>query len=243
MDDVFHVLPGDSVAEEFSKTGLEGEVIVCREALVEGDLSGDTIAEFWQNRAHFLMLAHGADEIDYHETVAAELSKIADIPDDAEVNLWFEYELFCSVNMWFCLNLLADSKASIYRVEPSILDREKLWDGFGSMDADELVQCFETRTKFETSDVQLGRDLWQAFRDRDSDRLLLLGESETRVFPYLKEVCEAAGKIETRPKEIIDDIVSTGKKGIAEIFPEFKKRAGVYGFGDTQVECLIRAEW
>ena len=73
MDDVFHVLPGDSVAGEFSKTGLEGEVIVCREALVEGDLSGETLAEFWKNRAHFLMLAHGADEIDYHEKVAAEL--------------------------------------------------------------------------------------------------------------------------------------------------------------------------
>ena len=159
---IYHVLPGDSVASEFSKTGLEGEVIVCREAFVEGDLSGDTIAELWQNRAHFLMLAHGADEIDYHEKVAAELSKIADLPDDAEVNLWFEYELFCSVNMWFCLNLLADSKASIYRVEPSILDRKDLWDGFGSMDADELVQCFETRIKFETSDVQLGRDLWRA---------------------------------------------------------------------------------
>jgi len=243
MGEVFHVLPGDSVASEFSKTSLEGEVIVCREALVEGVLSGDTIAEFWQNRAHFMMLAHGADEIDYHEKVASELSKIADIPDDADVNLWFEYELFCSVNMWFCLNLLADSKASIYRVEPSILDRENLWDGFGSIDADELVQCFETRTKFETTDIHLGRELWRAFRDRDSDRLLLLGESETRVFPYLKEVCDAAAKVETRPKEIIDDIVSAGKKGIAEIFPEFKKRAGVYGFGDTQVERMIRAEW
>jgi hypothetical protein len=71
--------------------------------------------------------------------------------------------------------------------------------------------------------------------------LLLLGESETRVFPYLKEVCDAAAKVETRPKEIIDDILSTGKKGIDEIFPEFKKRAGVYGFGDTQVERLMRA--
>lgn len=234
-----HVLPGDSVAAEFSKTNLEGEVIVCREAFVEGDLSGDTLAEFWQHRAQFLMIAHGADEIDYHENVAGELSKIADLQDDAEINLWFEYELFCSVNMWFCLNLLADNRVSVYRVEPAILDRDKIWDGFGRMDAADLEQCFETRTKFETGDMQLGRDLWKAFRHRDHDRLLLLGESETRVFPYLKEVCDAAAKVETRPKEIVDDILATGKKGIAEVFPEFKNRAGVYGFGDAQVERLL----
>jgi len=238
---IYHVLPGDSVAADFRKTGLEGNVIVCREALVEGDLYGETLDEFWDSRANFLMVAHGTDEIDYHEKVAAELSKLADVSDDTEVNLWFEYELFCNVNMWFCLSLLASSNASVYRVEPSVLDRDKLWDGFGSMDADDLSECFEARTIFESSDIRLGRDLWNAFQKHDSDRLLLLGETESKCFPYLKEVCEAASKIETRPKDIIDDIVASGKKDLSEVFPAFKQRAGVYGFGDSQVERILNS--
>ncbi len=107
-----HVLPGDSLTPEFKKTGIDGEMIICREALVSGDVDAESLPEFWDQRARFISSAFAEDQIEYHEKVADELARLIDLPDDAEVNLWFEYELFCSVNMWFCLYLLQETECS-----------------------------------------------------------------------------------------------------------------------------------
>jgi len=236
---IYHVLAGDSLREEFRKTGIAGEVIVCREAFIVGPIDADDPAEFWDNRARFILSEYGEDEIVFHETVADELEKLANVGADDEVNLWFEYELFCSVNMWFCLSMLAESEAAVYRVEPSILREDQRWDGFGHLGPDQLARCFETRQLFTQHDMTVGTGLWNAFRKNDHIRLVDLADSESTRFPYLREVCEAAAEKETRPAEILSAITAGGVTEFEAIFREFKRRAGVYGFGDLQVLRLL----
>ena len=235
---IYHVLPGDATAEDFKATGIDGEVIVCRECLVVGPADAETYFEFWEQRAHFVLGEYHGDEIVYHETVADELAKLLDVPAGSEVNLWFEYELFCSANMWFCLDLLRNTESEVYRVEPIVRTFDDRWKGFGKLDAADLQKCFAARTKFSADDIQLGSDLWNAFRHEDNARLLLLGDRDSKCFPYLKEVCEAAVERETRPREILRSITKDNTD-FGEIFMEFTKQAGVYGYGDSQVESLL----
>ena len=101
---IYHVLPGDAQVEDFRQTGLSGEILICREALIEGDISGETLDDFFENRAAF----HGEDSASYNANVASQFRRLLDVGQSDEVNLWFEYELFCAVNMWFCLSLLRD---------------------------------------------------------------------------------------------------------------------------------------
>ena len=82
-----HVLPGDSLAAEFRKTRLDGEVVVCRECLVAGDKSGTTLDEFWERRANFIALEYAGDPIEYQENVAYELERLIGLPAGTEVNL------------------------------------------------------------------------------------------------------------------------------------------------------------
>lgn len=240
MSEVFHVLPGDATAEDFNKTGIEGEIIICRECLAVGPADAEALYEFWEQRAHFI-LAEGGDEIEYHESVADQLAKLLDVPAGSEVNLWFEYELFCSANMWFCLDLLRNTEADVYRVEPAVRTAEDRWKGFGKLDAADLQKCFAARTQFLADDIRLGSDLWNAFRHEDHARLLLLGDRDSKCFPYLKEVCEAAVERETLPAKILRGIAKD-KTDFGEIFLEFTKQAGVYGYGDAQVEHLLESE-
>ncbi len=235
-----HVLPGDSLAAEFRKTGLDGEVVVCRECLVTGDKSGTTLEEFWDRRSNFIALEYGGDPIEYQENVAYELERLIGLPAGTEVNLWFEYELFCQANMWFCLDLLKDSEAAVFRVEPLNVSPDDIWKGFGKLDAADLVNCLEGRTRFSEEDIDVGSRLWAAFRNHNAIELLRLGEHRSPCFPFLKEVCEAAVEIDTRPIDIVRQLKSAGKEDIENVFPEFQKRAGVYGFGDLQVEQLLR---
>lgn len=236
---MYHVLPGDSLVEELKKTNIPGEVIVCRDAMIVGPVYADTPFEFWDQRARFILAEYGEDEILYHERVADELEKLGDIASGAEVNLWFEYELFCSVNMWFCLSLLRETGAAVFRVEPSVLSREDRWNGFGKLDATDLQRCFDARTAFTPDDLVLGANLWNAYRKNALAQLLELSSTASACFPYLAEVCEAALEKDTRPAEIVAEIEFEGKTGLDEIFPEFTSRAGVYGLGDLQVQRLM----
>lgn len=236
---IYNVLPGDAQVEEFKKTGIAGEIIVFREALITGPLDGETPEEFWRQRAQFILSEYAEDEIVFHEKVADEIEKLSDINADDEVNLWFEYELFCGVNMWFCLDKLSNSGASIYRVEPATLSEDDRWKGFGRMDADDLKRCFDARQLFNTAEIKLGSDLWTAFSKRNFTAIPDLISTESPRFPYLAETAQAAAEIESRPLEILAEIQAEGITEFDQVFPEFSKRAGVYGFGDLQVQRLL----
>ncbi len=236
---IYHVLPGDAQVEEFKKTKINGKVIVCRECLIVGDIHAETLPEFWEQRAHFILSEYGEDEIEYHEKVADELAELSDLDKHDEVNLWFEYELFCSVNMWFCLWLLNETGAAVYRVEPVVRSQADRWLGFGDLASDDLKKCFNSRTKFPAEDVALGAALWNAYRKNDNAKLAELSTSVSACFPYLREICEAAFEKDTRPREIIAEIQFEGKTEFEDIFPEFTRRAGVYGLGDLQVKRML----
>lgn len=236
---IYHVLPGDSLVPEFKKTAIDGDVIVCRECLIVGDVDAETLPEFWEQRARFVLFEYGEDEFEYHDKVADELAKLADLDADDEVNLWFEYELFCSVNMWFCLSLLSETNATVYRVEPAALSEEDRWSGFGKLNAADLQDCFDARTLLTRDDIALGAELWNAYRKNDHDRLKQLSTAASPAFPYLAEVCAAAVEKDTRPAEILAEIEFEGKTDFDEIFAEFTRRAGVFGLGDLQVRRLI----
>lgn len=150
----YHVLPGDSVTAEFKKANIDGEMIVFRECLVTGDVSATELEQFWEHRANFLALEYGEDPIQYHESVAYEVERLIGLPEDAEVNLWFEYELFCGANMWFCLDLLRDFEGKVYRVEPLNTAPDEIWNGFGKHTPEDLERCFGARTEFSESTLR-----------------------------------------------------------------------------------------
>ena len=235
-----HVLAGDALSDVFGQSGVGGKVVVFREALITGDLDGETLDEFWNTRANFVELEYGADPIEYHDNLAVELVGLLDLGEGDEVNLWFEHELFCAVNMWFCLDLLRSTSATLCRVSP--LDTGHVWDGFGKHTPEEVAMCYRRREVFTSEDIELAANLWSAFRMRDGAALIRLGSEGSPRFPHLKEVCEAAAEVDTKPREIVRRLKASGLKEMATLFPEFRKAAGVFGFGDTQVEKLMNSE-
>ncbi len=235
-----HVLAGDALAEDFKNGAIEGEIIVCRECLVEGDVKAANLEDFWQTRARFITDSYGGNEADYFQKVVSEFEKLKNLASpEAEINLWFEYELFCQINLWFCLYFLQASKAKIYRVAPVVREDAEIWKGFGSLTTEDLEKCFAERVELTGKDIRLGADLWKAYQNADYETLERLSETESQCFPYLKEVCRAEIEKNSRPRKVLQGIIADGKTDLAEIFPEFSARAGVYGFGDLQVQRIL----
>jgi hypothetical protein len=235
-----HILPGDALAENFNRANIDGEVIVCRECLIEGDVKAENLNDFWTLRADYIKTVYGEIEEKYFQDVVGELSKLKSLAPRAEVNLWFEYELFCQTNMWFCLDLLSETQATICRVAPVIRKDNEVWKGFGDLSAKDLQKCFAQKIKFEKEDITLGVNLWNAYQNSDYEKLEQLAETKSDCFPFLKEVCRAEIEKDFRPKSVLKEITGKGATDFAEIFPEFSRRAGVYGFGDTQVKQILQ---
>jgi hypothetical protein len=87
---VYNILNGDSLAYSFPDAKIEGNIIIIREALIDGELSGDNLHDFWQSRAQYLKIA----ETEYNNSVAKEFEKILNAPDNSECNL-FQLSLVC----------------------------------------------------------------------------------------------------------------------------------------------------
>ena len=234
-----HVLPGDAQLELFRKTEIEGDVVVCRESFVDGPATGETLEELWQVRERYLAEAYPHTDADYRQIVVTEFEKLTDLPALSDVNLWFEYELFCQVNMWFCVWLLRESNATLFRVAPIAQRKDHVWDGFGTLTADELKTCYAERLRFSDRDIKLGSDLWTAFRSRDHGSLRELSKIESACFPYLQQAIEAEIEKDFTPKRILDDLQNEGITEFGDVFAEFRQRAGVYGYGDSQVRRLL----
>lgn len=226
---IYHILNGDGLLENFD---LEGEKIVCRECLIDGNVKAKNLNELWKVRAEFIKNNYGADG--YFEKVKGEFDKLNNLNSDDEVNLWFGNEAFCQVNMSFVLWMFWDKKPNFYRVFPDSDD----WN----CSFENLEKCYENRQKLGWDEVRFGTALWRAFQANEYEQLWNVGSIGSSEFPNFKkynQVCQALIEIDTKPKEVLQEIQSTGETDFNKIFLQFKEKAGVYGFGDLHLKNLL----
>jgi hypothetical protein len=242
---VYHILNGDSLAYSFRDSKIEGHIIVVREALIDGDLSGNnSLQDFWHSRATYMRIT----KAEYQDTVVSEFEKIMDAPADSEFNLWFEYDLFCQVNMWFVISIIHSLSVNkkVYAVYTSYLDRSSkhFWNGFGPANPSQLQVCFADRILLSDADLQSGAQLWTAYKDNNLEELGRLAKNQSFAFPYLQEVVKAHidrfPKDDTngRPERVIEEMTKNISTDFDIVFKEFWKRESIYGFGDTQLKSL-----
>ncbi|MCW3116105.1 MAG: hypothetical protein JWM28_187 [Chitinophagaceae bacterium] len=241
---IYNILNGDSLAYSFSDTKIEGDVMVVREGLIDGDLSGDNLHDFWQSRAKYM----GLTKTEYHNNFVKEFEKIMNAPDNSAFNLWFEYDLFCQVNMWFVISIINSLpiKKKVFAVYTSFLDKtnKQFWNGFGLANPDELKVCYANKIPLSEADINLGKDLWKAYKNDNLKELANLSKNQSLAFPYLQEVVKAhvdrfpKDGTKGRPEKVIEDITKNISTDFHTVFKEFWNRESIYGFGDIQLKSL-----
>jgi hypothetical protein len=241
-----HILNGDALREKLQPMKLPGRYVVCRECLIDGPVRAEINESFWTLRANFIARAFHESQHDYHEVVRREFEKLQ-TGDQDEIYLWFENDLFCQVNYWFCIAYLSTQNKStqIYRVFPSAENYSPGWTGFGWLTSDDLLHSWDERKKLAKRDIEMGTQLWSAYASGNTTLLKQLSSYSSEAFQLLPEVVRAhverlhsADKL-TRPQQTLFEIVKHGRRTFPEIFQEFCRREGVYGFGDLQVKTML----
>lgn len=242
MNKLFHIVNGDALKEKFPDS-LKGEIIVFRECLMDGNIDGHNLTDFYKTRAEFIRKNyHDFKASDYYEMTVTEFEKIQQIPQDADINLWFEDDLFCQVNLWFTINLLDSFRKhqQLFLIRPQSYSAYN----FAGLSTTELESAFRNRLKLK--DIHTLATLWEHYQKNDLKNLLSAAMELKEVYPYILQAVNAhieripkngkPGKPSETLKRIMNDLHTTE---FAPVFQEFCKREAIYGFGDVQVKRLF----
>lgn len=242
---VYHILNGDALAEKFPSKEILGQVVVIREAFIEGPLSIIFSDEFWEKRIDFVIHTYEAEKELYENQFLSQLRILDTIRADDKVYLWFEDDLFCLVNLLFTTVYLSRrTNPTLYRVFPEKDD--KRWKGFGHVHEKDIIHLFEHAVAIHDDDIKLAEQLWEAYIADDRGRLKVLSFSDTYAFRFLPQVIQAhldrnpEDGSTGRPQQTLIDILNEGKTNFYEIFDDFWKKEAIYGFGDLQVYNMLR---
>ena len=238
----YHILNGDSLKQQFPES-IQGEIMVAKECLVDGSVKGKDLTDFFKTRAEFISSNYeGYTVQDYFDKTVPEFQKMQLIPNNVDVNLWFEDDLFCQVNFWFVVNLLNKSrqKNHVYLIRPKTHSQY----GFGGLKKSELISIYENR--LELTEIDKLAILWEAYQINDAKKLIKTSSILKNSYPFILTAAEAHikriptnGELGRPSQSLIQIIKDLETDEFGPVFKEFNKREGIYGFGDLQVKRLL----
>jgi hypothetical protein len=82
-----HVLTGDSMAPAFNQTGIKGDIVINRECLIAGNITSNTLQEFWQSKANCIQATYHESIDNYYAHVANEYEKLLNLPSSTTIYL------------------------------------------------------------------------------------------------------------------------------------------------------------
>lgn len=243
MNKQYHILNGD-VLKDIFPTSISGDQIIMRECLVDGNVRGDTLEDLFDTRATFI--SENFPEFtkkDYFEKTVPEISKLLSISGGSDINLWFEEDLFCQVNFWFCVHTLVEAgrEDNLFLISP----KEPRQYAFGYCSKAELEQLLENKAPIH--EPLLIKKLWENYKSGNLKELKYIAMKLKENFPFIETAVQA--HIDRAPndeengvpyKTLRSIIKELGPTDFKPIFKEFTKRLPIYGFGDTQVKKILK---
>jgi hypothetical protein len=233
---VIHIHNGDVTAALARRSGLEGEHLAFREALISGPVPADVDVE---TRARHLAEAHGHNLLRVRNDLLAQERALDAAMQADEIVLWFEHDLYCLIHLVALLERFAahPNLSLVFVREP-----------IGLMRAEELGPMFDSRRAVTPAMLALGREAWRAYTAPDPTLLNELLAADLAEFPFLREglllhasrfpsTRNGLGELENRALLLI----ATGSTDFATLFGRLDAEHPRFGFGDVEVLRDLRA--
>ncbi|MFK5958280.1 MAG: DUF1835 domain-containing protein [Lutibacter sp.] len=247
MTKTLHVLNGDSTAEILEKSKIKGAIIVWRELLCDGPLHKNVGSdEFWLNRYTFFEQELGTERLDYFDKTIKEIVKLEDVSDYNEVVLWFEFDLFCQVNLLALCTYLLDNyvkKTNYYLVCTGNKKGEKQLQSLLNFSPEDYETLYENKISLSKSNLEYAKKCWNVFVENSFEELKNFNFNQSSKFQYLQVAMNqhllrflsenGFNQISTKILEIIN-FNSLSEVEIVKNLLIWQKEETVYGFGDMQ---------
>lgn len=244
---ILHITNGINLTNYLNELKFEGDYLTWQEMLCEGPTT-----EIIETEAFFNLRQKFLFEFYDIELAEAELRREMDILNHTDqfekLVLWFEYDLFCHINLMAIIHLLKQKKTEIpiYLVCSGRVKGEKDLKFLTDLKPDQLQNEYENKIKLSEDDIDLMSSLWRIYCGPDHNlfKPFIVQKSS---FPYLSNCLKAhlerfpdsktgLSTLELHTLHMIADQKITSKRHLMGYILNFQ---GYYGFADLQIERLI----
>lgn len=250
MSSLLHITNGDAFTERLGTLKLKGDVITWREMLCEGKTLTNVGSEnFWKTRFEFLNKNYKVSKSWFIEKTLKEYRSLCNHKQQDHIVLWFEYDLFCQINMLAVLSWL---KANRKYAEVSLVcsgkedETDKLYT-LNELSDDHLLKLYDNRTVLSQDDIEYADYVWQLYCSDNPMRLENLRDFDNYAFRYLSQAVKSHLHRFPSIKNGLNEMENNILRLAVEERPTSKRsflgtllqNQGILGFGDTQYERAL----
>ncbi len=245
---ILHITNGNALTDYLKELDFEDPILTWQEMLCEGPLIPAINSDaFFEVRAEFLKTYYDI-EVDTVE-LKKELSKLDNTDSYSEINLWFEYDLFCHINLIGVINLLHQKEINkpLYLICSGRIEGEKNLKGLSELKPSQLKRHYKNKVLLTQTDIELAIALWRTYCGTDHNILKPYIVTNSS-FKYLSNCLKAhlerfpaqksgLSKLEENILKIIKDNVIKSEHHLLGYCLNYQ---GYYGFGDLQLQRIIK---
>ncbi|MEM5564858.1 DUF1835 domain-containing protein [Psychroserpens sp. AS72] len=248
-DTTLHITNGNALTDYLLKLNIvtEANVISWQETLCVGP-TVEMVAseEFFKVRKSFFKSFY--DISLSKKDITSELKKLDDITNFTEIVLWFEYDLFCHINMVAVISLLEQKGIylPIYLVCSGRVEGEKGLKGLGELTPKQIHEHYADKVKLNVDDISLAKKVWKIYCGNDHNLLKPL-ITRTSSFKYMSNCLKAHIKrfpdvrsgissLEYNILKLVKENKITSRHHLVGYALHYQ---GYYGYGDIQLARVI----
>ncbi len=242
-----HITNGTHLTNYLKELDVEGTFLTWQEMLCEGPTPVQIDSQrFLEIRKDFLKSVYA---VDINEVEIKNELAILDKPDTfSEIVLWFEYDLFCHINLIGVIKLLQQKQINlpIYLVCSGRIEGETNLKSLTELTSNQLLNHFENKIKLLDSDLDLARTIWHIYCGKDHNMLkpYILKKSS---FIYLNSCLRAhlerfpnlKSGLSVLEKNILSIIRDNNVKSRGHLVGYALIFQGYYGYSDMQFRYII----
>tara|TARA_R110002049_G_scaffold202967_4_gene373477 strand:+ start:2202 stop:3143 length:942 start_codon:yes stop_codon:yes gene_type:complete len=242
-----HITNGTNLTNYLNELEIVGEKLTWEEMLCEGPTTEHIdSAEFLDLRKTFFNDFYDIDlETD---KILIELEKLNHPENYSEIVLWFDFDLFCYINMVAVITLIQQQKMElpIYFVQAKSIDGSKLIKGTPERNTQQLLTKYKKKTKLNDQDIELASTIWGIYCGRDHNLLKpFIVKSST--FKYLSNCLKAhlerfpdsKDGLNIMERNILEIVRDKSIKSKHHLLGYALNYQGYYGFGYLQLSRII----
>jgi len=250
MSSLLHITNGDSFTNRLKSLNLKGDIITWREMLCEGKTLTNVGSEsFWKTRFEFLNKNYRVSKSAFIEKTLKEYRSLCNHKQQDEIVLWFEYDLFCQINMIAVISWLKAHRkyANISLVCSGKEDDTDTLYALNDLNDEKLRELYANKVELGQDDIEYADYVWQLYCSDNPIRLENLSGFSNYKFDYLSQAITTHLHRFPTIKNGLNEMENNILRQAFEKKPENKSKflrtllqnQGFLGFGDSQYKRAI----
>jgi hypothetical protein len=242
-----HISNGSVLTNRLNELNIEGEILTWQEMLCEGPTVEQVYSdEFSKLRKNFFSTFYDIDLV--ISEIKQELDKLNHSENYSEIILWFEYDLFCHINMIAVISLIQQKKIKrpLYLVCSGKVERNKNLKGLAELNAGQLLKHYRDKVKLMPEDIDIATTVWNIYCGKDHNLLkpFIVKKSSFKYLSnclkaHLERFPETKDGLNVMERNILEIVKNTDIKSKHHLLGYALNYQGYYGYGDIQVSRII----